>query len=113
MKKYKSFRYLVSYLEEIYGPTLTEQILFSELNEKNSSLRIQHLSFRAGGVKYKLPVLIDWDWTRDNNGFHVTFFHLCNESSINEIVKDVIKEKLFRFGKISKNIYIYFNNDPI
>ena len=110
MKKYKSFHYLIGYIENIFGPTLTELQLY---DSKEDNLRIRFLKFRLQGCSYTIPTIIDWDWTRDDNGFHVTFFHLSENPSINKIIEDIIKEKLYGFGKISKNVKIYLNNNNI
>lgn len=96
-------------MENIFGPTLTELQLY---DSKEDSLRIKRLKFRSNGLTFTVPIIIDWDWTRDDSGYCVVF-HQSENPSINNIIEDIIKEKLYSFGKISKNIHIYFNNKII
>lgn len=110
MKKYKSFNMLLPYITDFYGPTLTEKKLY---DPNYSFSTITNIQFKYGGCYYKLPFTMDWDWIREDDGFHVNFYHLSsgpNSSFIDTLIEEELKGRLFKFGKISKNIHIYFNN---
>ena len=110
MKKYKPFSLFLEYIYDYYGPTLTERNLY-DLDYRY--LAITHLQFRYHGAFYKIPFVLDWDWTRKEDGFYVYFSHPSPDPSLDKLIEDELKERIFKFGKLHEGIYIYFNNNKL
>lgn len=109
MKKYKPFRFLLEYLKENFGITITEEMAGAD---KSQSIKLGR--FRFGGAIFCIPYTLDWDWTRDNTGYYIRFYH-DGDNSLSLILMDELKKVLYNYGTkiIPPSIHIYFNSTEI
>ena len=110
MKKYKSLSLFLDYMQDFYGPTLTERNLYDPNYEH---LAVTNLRFKYSGSLFNIPYVMDWDWDRRDDGVYIYFSHPGSINYLDELIENELKERIIKFGKISKNIHLYFNNKQI